>query len=65
MNNIEKYLFRVRTTVRGKKYTIQKHCRFGNAKKQALKDSARWVEGLIGKVWYELKIVQNFKKDMN
>lgn len=65
MSNLEKYLFRVRTIKKGKKYTIQKHCRFGNAKKQALKnyelrnkneEAARWVEGLIGKTWYELKI---------
>ena len=50
------YKFRVRTFVLGKKYTIQAHCRFGNAKKQALKNPTRWVEGLIGKTWYELKI---------
>lgn len=48
--------FRVRTFVNGKKYTIQIHCRFGNAKKQALKNKDHWVEGLINKSWYELKI---------
>ena len=50
------YKFRVRTFVKGKKYTIQVHCRFGNAKKHALKNQDRWVEGKIGATWYELKI---------
>lgn len=50
------YKFRVRTFVKGKKYTIQVYCRFGNAKKKALKNKDRWVEGLIGKSWYELSI---------